>query len=109
VTQYEIWWAQLPPPAGVRPVLLLSREDAYEFLDRFVVAEITRRIRGIPQEVVVGPRESLSVRSAINLDNLHSVHRSQLIRRAGEVAEERQPEIKRALGRALGWPELTIR
>ena len=25
----EIWWADLPPPVGRRPVLLLSRDRAY--------------------------------------------------------------------------------
>ena len=26
--QYEIWWADLPKPAGRRPVLLLNRDDS---------------------------------------------------------------------------------
>ena len=25
----EVWWANLPPPIGRRPVLLLSRNRAY--------------------------------------------------------------------------------
>ena len=29
--QFEIWWANLPAPAGRRPVLLLSRNDAYRY------------------------------------------------------------------------------
>lgn len=27
--QFEVWWTNLPQPAGRRPVLLLSRNDAY--------------------------------------------------------------------------------
>jgi len=41
VRQFEIWWANLPAPAGRRPVLLLSRNDAYQYLGKFIVAEIT--------------------------------------------------------------------
>src|ERR1017187_3092647 len=41
VRQFEIWWANLPAPAGRRPVLLLSRHDAYQYLSKFIVAEIT--------------------------------------------------------------------
>ena len=61
VTQYELWWAELPPPAGRRPVLLLSRPPAYEFLNRFLAAEVTIRMRGIPQELVLGRREGDTV------------------------------------------------
>ena len=56
MTQYEIWWAHLPDPVGRRPVLLLSRSSAYQVLNKFIVAEITTRLRGIPQEVRLGPR-----------------------------------------------------
>lgn len=57
--QFEIWLADLPAPAGRRPVLLLSRNDAYQYLSKFIVAEITTTIRAIPVEVRVGRREGL--------------------------------------------------
>ena len=44
--QYEIWWAELPKPSGRRRVLLLSRDDAYSVLNKFVAAEITATISG---------------------------------------------------------------
>jgi hypothetical protein len=44
VTQYEIRWANLPKLAGRRPVLLLSRADAYSCLNKFVVAEIVAAV-----------------------------------------------------------------
>ena len=40
--QFEIWWANLPAPAGRRPVLLLSRNDAYHYLSKFIVAETVK-------------------------------------------------------------------
>ncbi len=52
--QYEIWWANLPAPAGRRPVLLLSRDSAYEYLNKFVVVEITTTVRSIAEEVPLG-------------------------------------------------------
>ena len=55
--QFEIWWAKLPKPAGRRPVLLLTRDDAYSYLNKFVAAEITTTIRDIPVEVPLGRRE----------------------------------------------------
>ncbi len=70
--QYEIRWAELPEPIGRRPVLLLTRTPAYEYLAKVIVAEITTTLRGIPQEVSLGPREGLGHRSVANLDNISS-------------------------------------
>ena len=83
MTQFEIWWAELREPAGRRPVLLLSRPDAYTYLNKFIVAEITSTIRGIASEVVIGETEGLPKVCAINCDNLRVVPRERLTRRAG--------------------------
>ena len=104
--QYEIWWATLAPPVGTRPVLLLSRDAAYTVLNRVIVAEVTSTVRGIPVEVALGRREGLSQPSVANLDNVHVVPRGDLASRIGVLAAARVTEVKRALGYALGWPEL---
>jgi mRNA interferase MazF len=106
VRQFEIWWANLPAPAGRRPVLLLSRNDAYEYLSKFIVAEITTTIRAIPVEVRVGRPEGLSSACVANLDNVRMAARPWLDSRAGVLAPSRRVEVKRALGYALGWDEL---
>jgi hypothetical protein len=49
--QYEIWWAELPKPAGRHPVLLLRRDDAYSFQNKYVSSEIATTIRKIAIEV----------------------------------------------------------
>ena|SRR5580704_11727883 len=104
--QFEIWWANLPAPAGRRPVLLLSRNDAYPYLNRFIVAEITTTIRAIPVEVKLGRREGLPSACVANLDNIHTAARQWLDSRAGALPSSRHREVKRALGFALGWEEL---
>ena len=106
MTQFEIWWANLPAPAGRRPVLLLSRNDAYKYLSKFVVAEITTTIRAIPVEVRVGRREGLPSSCVINMDNIRTAARQWFDARAGALAPTRHIEVKRALGYALGWEEL---
>ena len=104
--QFEIWWANLPLPVGHRPVLLLSRNDAYQYLNKFIVAEITTTIRGIPVEVRLGRREGLPSPCVANLDNVRAVARQWLQSRAGTLGPLRLHEVKRALGYALGWDEL---
>lgn len=104
--QYELWWANLPQPSGRRPVLLLSRDDAYEHLNKFIAAEITTTVRRIPVEVIVGKSEGLSKTCAVNCDNLRTVSRAALVKRIGQLAANRHREIKRAVGYSLRWYEL---
>ena len=103
--QYEIWWADLPPPVGRRPVLLLTRSRAYPYLNKVIVVEVTSTIRGIPQEVPLGQAEGLAP-SVVNFDNVHVVAKRLLSARAGALAAAREPEVKRALGYALDWPDI---
>ena len=105
--QFEIWWAELREPAGRRPVLLLSRNDAYNYLSKFVAAEITSNIRQIASEVTLGEDEGLPGACSANCDNIRVVPKIALTKRAGELAPERWVEVKRAVGAALGWRELT--
>jgi mRNA interferase MazF len=104
--QFDVWWANLPAPANRRPVLLLSRNDAYQYLSKVVVAEITTTIRTIPVEVLLGRREGLPSRCVANFDNIRTVARQSLNSRAGALSPSRYIEAKRALGYALGWNEL---
>lgn len=106
--QYEIRWANMPEPIGRRPVLLLSRTPAFEYLAKVIVAEITTTIRGIPQEVGLGKREGLTRPSVANFDNLHVVAKARLGERIGTLDPSRNREVKRALGYVLDWPELKI-
>jgi mRNA interferase MazF len=87
-------------------VLLLSRNDAYQYLGKFVVAEITTTIRAIPVEVRIGKREGLPSPCVANLDNIRTVARHWLDSRAGALPPSRHREVKGALGYALGWDEL---
>jgi mRNA interferase MazF len=104
--QFEIWWASLPEPIGRRPVLLLSREDAYTYLNKFVAAEITTVIRGIPVEVRLGLREGLPKPCVVNCDNIRTISREALTTRISRLPASRTPEVWRALGYALGCEAL---
>ena len=46
----EMWWAELEPPAGRHPVVLLSHDEAYAVRSLVIVAPITTRIRHIPSD-----------------------------------------------------------
>jgi mRNA interferase MazF len=104
--QYEIYWASLPRPAGRRPVLLLSRDGAYTYLNKVLVVEITTTVRNITVEVLLGRREGLPQACVANCDNLHTVRKSALLDKIGFLAPARHHEVKQALGYTLAWDEL---
>jgi mRNA interferase MazF len=47
----EIWRGELDPPAGQRPVVLLSRNEAYAIRALVTVPPMTTRIRRISSEL----------------------------------------------------------
>jgi len=74
VKQYEIRWARMPEPVGLRPVLLLSRSPSYAYLASVLAAEVTTRVRGIAQEVPLASRaDGVPKACVIKLDNIHLV------------------------------------
>ena len=104
--QYEIWWADLPKPAGRRPVLLLSRDDAYSVLNKFIAAEITATVRHIPIEVSLGSTEGMAKPCVVNCDNLRTISKVRLVKKIAKLSQKRVHEVKRAVGYALAWEEL---
>lgn len=100
----EIWWAKLPPPIGQRPVLLLSRDEAYRLRTHVTVAELTTTIRHISVEVPVGPEDGVPRPSAINLDTLTTVPKSCLLYRVCELRQEKMDQVNRAVQFALDLP-----
>ncbi|MGH9226096.1 MAG: type II toxin-antitoxin system PemK/MazF family toxin [Acidimicrobiales bacterium] len=73
VARADIIWADLGPPAGRRPVCLLTRDAGIDVLSALTCAPITRTIRGIQSEVEVGPGEGLPEMSVISCDNVITI------------------------------------
>lgn len=73
VARGDITWADLGPPAGRRPVCVLTRDAALEVLTAVICAPITRTRRGIRSEVPVGPEHGLPEASVISCDNLITI------------------------------------
>lgn len=69
----EVWWADLPAPLGRRPVLLLSRDEAYRVRSAVAVAEITTTARDIPVEVPLGKEDGLPKTCVANLDTIVTI------------------------------------
>jgi len=98
----EIWWTELVPPAGRRPVLLLSRNEAYLVRELVTVAPVTTRIRNIPSEVSLNLEDSLPKPCVINLDTIITIAKSSLSDRLTILSVEKMKAVETALHFALG-------
>lgn len=102
MTRGEVWWADLPPPWGRRPVLLLSRDTAYAVRDLIIVTPLTTRVRGIRAEVRLGPEDGLPRHSVANLDVITTVPKDGLDRHITTLSPAKLQAVEAAIHFALG-------
>jgi len=93
----EVWWAELPRPIGRRPVVLLSRDEAYAVRNAVAIAEVTTTIRGIPVEVALGPEDGLPKKCVANLDTIATIRKDLLTERITLLRNERLQQIAAAI------------
>ena len=98
----EVWWAELPPPLGRRPVVLLSRDEAYGVRNAVTAAEITTTVRNIPIEVALGKREGLPKPCVVNLDTIITIRKDLLKERISLLPGDKIEAINAAITFALG-------
>lgn len=100
----EVWWAELPPPAGRRPVVLVSRDEAYGVRELVTVVPVTTRVRDIPVEILLGPEEGLTRRSVANADTITTIPKSLLRQCAGMLGTDKVARLDEAIRFALSLP-----
>jgi mRNA interferase MazF len=102
VARNDIYWADLGPPAGRRPVCILTRDAAIAVLTAVTCAPITRTVRGIRSEVAIGLDEGLPEPCVITCDNVVTVPSVLLdTEPVGHLSEVKRAELDVALRYAL--------
>jgi mRNA interferase MazF len=99
----EIRWYTFSRPDKRRPVLLLTRDSALEFLGEVTVAPVTSTVRDIPAEVVLTPEDGMPRDCAVNLDHVQTVSRGKLGSIVTTLGPRRMSEVRSALLFALGF------
>ena len=99
----DIWWAELPPPSGRRPVLLLSRDESYSVRDFIIMCPLTTRSRSLRTEVDLGPEDGLPRRSVANLDVIITESKRRLQERITSLSQEKLRAVEAAIRFALGF------
>jgi len=102
VLRGEVWWVRLPPPARMRPVVLLSRNKAIQVRSSVTVAQVTRTIRRIPTEVPLGKQDGMPKTCTINTDVLFTIPKKLLTKRICTLDPAKSQALTKALKFALG-------
>jgi mRNA interferase MazF len=102
VARGEVRLCKFSPLDKTRPVVVLTRDRALEYLAAVTVAPITSVIRGVPSEVVLSEEDGMKGPCAANLHNVVTVRQSELGRRVTQLTSPRMGEICDALRFALG-------
>lgn len=80
-----------------RPALVLTRPGVRANIGRWTVAPITSTVRGLHTELAVGKECGLDHDSAVSLDNVTMIARSDVGRLVGFLPGDREAELAEAL------------
>ncbi|MGH7827907.1 MAG: type II toxin-antitoxin system PemK/MazF family toxin [Candidatus Binatia bacterium] len=101
MTRGEVWWVDMPPPAGRRPAVLLSRDAAYRVRAAVTVAPVSRTIRNIPVEVALNRTDGMPARCVVNLDDITTLPKALIKQRITALSAEKIQQIDDAIRFAL--------
>jgi mRNA interferase MazF len=99
----EIRWYRFSKPDKKRPVLILTRDSALEFLDDVTIAPVTSSIRDIPSEVLLTESDGLPRDCAINLDHVQTVSKTRIGSVIATLPAGRMADVRSALLFATGF------
>jgi mRNA interferase MazF len=92
----EVRWYKFASPDKKRPVLILTRNSALEYLGEVTIAPITSIIRDIPSEVFLSKADGMQRDCAVNCDHLQIVSKAK----TGSLITSLSPAKMADVGRA---------
>ena len=99
----EVRWYVFSKPDKKRPVLILTRDSALEFLGEVTVAPITTVIRDIPSEVLLTKVDGMPRDCAVNFDHLQTVSKGKIGSLIGTLSSSKMQQMRSGLLFALGF------
>ena len=101
----DVCYFSYPEPDKRRPVVVLTRTDAIEFLHDVTVAPITTAIRDNETSVWLDEADGVREPSSINLDRLLTIPKHRLGRPIAQLSLEKMDEIREAIMFSLGYQD----
>ena len=97
----DIWMINLGGKIGTRPIVILTRQNVLQYLNKVTVAEITTRGKGYPTEVFIGQKANLQEPSFVQAGNLHTVPQKKLEKYMGTLDKQTMLEVSQKVVLAL--------
>ena len=97
----EICWYKFKSPDKQRPVLILTRNSAINYLGEITIAPITSTIRSIPTEVVLDEKDGMKNICAVNLDHMQTIPKSRIGAFITKLSTLKMQQISKAFAFAL--------
>ena len=82
-------------------MVILTRDAVLHSIGSIVVTLVTRTVRSVPTEVVLGRRQGLPAQCVANLDNILTIPRHRLRRLMGACDAPKIAELNQAIKAAL--------
>lgn len=101
----DIWFIDLGGKSGKRPVVIVTRQNVIEHLNKLAVVEITTKGKGYPTEVYIGQKGNLHASSFVQTDNIHTVPKNRLVKYVGTLDASTMVKISFKMILALGLEE----
>jgi mRNA interferase MazF len=98
----EVRICTFPFPDKKRPVVVMTRNSAIDYLAYVTVAPITSTIRGATSEVILDESDGMKSPCAVNLFNTVTVPKDRLGKRVAQLSSARMDEICAALRFTVG-------
>ena len=99
----EVRWYKFSRPDKKRPVVILTRDSALEFLGEVTVAPITSTIRDIPSEVLLTKADGMPHDCTVNLDHIQTVSKAKISSSITTLSQKKMRELRDGLLFALGF------
>ena len=99
----EVRWYKFSKPDKRRPVVILTRNSAIEYLGEITIAPVTSTIRDIPSEVFLTKEDGMPKNCAVNLDHIQTVSTAKIGSLITTLNPARMSEVRSAALFALGF------
>jgi mRNA interferase MazF len=97
----EVRWFKFQRPDKKRPVVILTRDSALDFLGEVTIAPITSTVRDIPSEVLLTAGDGMARECAVNLDHVQTVPKGNIGSLIATLSSEKLDQVREALSFAL--------
>jgi mRNA-degrading endonuclease toxin of MazEF toxin-antitoxin module len=97
----DVWLVDLGGRIGKKPVVILTRQNVLEYLNKVTVAEVTGKGKGYPTEVYINQKANLPKPSFIQADSIHTVPKYRLDRYLGTLDRDTMLEVSHKVTLAL--------